>query len=111
MSTASGDEYLVADSAVLPGEQVRAIPDRAPRLQWPFLLVALLVVAALAFIATGSLAKGVAGLAAAFGLAAGLRLVLPSRTAGWLASRSRTVDTCCLAALAGALAGMLLLIA
>jgi len=46
----------------------------------------------------------------AVGLAAGLRLVLPTRTAGWLTSRSRVLDAVVFAALAAGLAATLFLL-
>lgn len=109
MSTASGDEYLVA--AVAPAtvvEPVVVTPVKSRR--WPFLVVLTLGLLGLALIATGLLQQGVVGLILAFGLAALLRLVLPGRSAGLLASRTRVLDACGFAALAAAMAATLLLI-
>lgn len=105
MSTASGDEYLVApDSPTL----VAVGESRAT--QWPFFLVAVLALAGLGLIAVGRVQQGIAGLVVAFGLAAVLRLVLPARTAGWLASRSRGIDSAAFAVLAAGLAATVYLI-
>ena len=115
MSAAPGDEYFVADSAALLGAAELPVPAaaveaKAPPAQWPFLLVALVGLGALVLIAAGSLLQGLAGLVVATGLAALLRLVLPTRTAGWLASRSRGLDVAGFAALAHALGGVTLLL-
>lgn len=105
MSTASGDEYLVAPD--LPARV--AIPE--PRAtQWPFLLVIVVGVVGLGLIALGQLQQGVVGLAVAVGLAALLRLVLPERTAGWLVSRHRALDVLGFAALATALVATVFLL-
>ena len=105
MSTASGDDYLVA--AESPALVV--VPERRVT-QWPFLLVTLVGSAGLALIAVGRLQQGILGLLMAVGLAAGLRLVLPTRTAGWLTSRSRVRDAVAFAALAAGLAATLFLL-
>lgn len=105
MSTASSDEYLVGDAAISA-----SLDEKPPRLQWPFLIVAVLAMGGLALFALGSLNRGIAALVLSMGLAAALRLVLPSATAGWLASRSRSVDVLCFAGLAAGLAGTLMLL-
>ncbi|MFN8184313.1 MAG: DUF3017 domain-containing protein [Candidatus Nanopelagicales bacterium] len=114
MSAASGDEYLVADSAaVLGAAEIPAVaiaPAQEPPAQWPFLLVAVVTLGGLALIGTGSLLQGLVGLVVAISLAALLRLVLPARTAGWLVSRSRWFDVGGFALLAGGLAGVTLLL-
>ena len=115
MSAASGDEYLIADRATLLGSAeipVGAVemPPPAPTAQWPFLLVAVVTLGGLALIGTGSLLQGLVGLVVAISLAGLLRLVLPARTAGWLVSRSRTLDVAGFAMLAGALAGVTVLL-
>ena len=105
MSTASGDDYLVA------GESPALVVVPEPRVsQWPFLLVTLVGLSGLAFIALGRLQQGVLGLLLAVALASALRLVLPTRTAGWLTSRSRVVDAAGFAALAVGLAATLFLL-
>ncbi len=115
MSTASGDEYLVADSATLlstaelPAGAIDITP-REPTAQWPFLLVAIVSLGGLVLIGTGSLRQGLVGLVVGISLASLLRLVLPTRTAGWLVSRSRWFDAAGFALLAGALAGVTLLL-
>lgn len=112
MSAASGDEYLVADSsALLAGPVAAPVPvAEPPAAQWPFLLVSVLGVAGMVLIAFGSVRTGLFGLAAALGLAGALRLVLPTTTAGWLASRPRMVDVCVFAILAGSLAAVTVLL-
>jgi hypothetical protein len=115
MSAAPGDDYLVADSAALLGAAELPIPEvavepKAPVAQWPFLIVAIVAVGALVLIGTGSMLQGLAGLVVATGLAALLRLVLPTRTAGWLASRSRGLDVAGFVVLAVALGGVTLLL-
>ncbi len=94
MSTASGDEYLVADSASLPAARHVVAPavEKTPAAQWPYLVVSLVASVGLVLIALGSLREGLIGLALAMGVASVVRLVLPSTTAGWLTSRSRLVD-------------------
>lgn len=112
MSTAPGDDYIAIDPAVLvvtDDTSVRTV-ERAPRFQWPFLLVSVIVVSALGLVAAGFLREGMAGMVLALTLAAALRLVLPGRTAGLLSSRSRVADTCCLGVAALGLAGTLLLL-
>ena len=105
MSTASGDEYLVAaDTPALV-----AVPE--PRVtQWPFYTVVAVGLVGLGLIAIGRLQQGIVGLVIAMGLAATLRMVLPMRATGWLASRSRTVDAAAFAALAAGLAATLYLL-
>lgn len=108
MSTASGDEYLVAAEAPARIAVVEPVP--VARTQWPFVLVVLLGLGGLVFVALGALERGVLGLIVAVGLAGLLRLVLPTRTAGLLVSRSRIVDVASLAVLAAGLAATLLLL-
>ena len=87
-----------------------AVEPKAPVAQWPFLIVAILAIGGLVLIGTGSMLQGLAGLVVATGLAALLRLVLPTRTAGWLASRSRALDVTGFVVLALALGGVTLLL-
>jgi hypothetical protein len=108
MSAASGEDYLVSDSAALLGT-VEA-PAEAPRAQWPFVIVAVVALAGIVLIAFDSLQQGLLGLALALALAAVMRLVLPARTAGWLASRTRMVDVGLLAALGASLCAVTLLL-
>ena len=98
MSTASGDDYLVAPD--LPARV--AVPETRAT-QWPFFLVVVVGLLGLALIAVGQLQQGVVGLAVAVGLAALLRLVLPERSAGWLVSRRRSLDVVGFAVIAAAL--------
>jgi hypothetical protein len=107
MSTASGDEYRWTGPAVAaaPTAEIEIRPRR-----WPFALVVSVALLGLALIAAGQVHQGVVGLCVAFGLAAVLRLVLPGRTAGLLASRTRVLDACGFAALAAAMAATLLLL-
>ena len=115
MSAAPGDDYLVADSAAVLVAADIAVPEvavepNAPAAQWPFLIVAILGIGGLFLIGTGSMLQGLAGLVVATGLAALLRLVLPTRTSGWLASRSRALDVTGFVVLALALGGVTLLL-
>ncbi len=112
MSAASGEDYLVSDSAVLLGavEAPAQAPAQAPRAQWPFVLVSVVALAGLTLVLFDSLQQGLLGLTLALGLAAVMRLVLPSRTAGWLASRTRIVDVGLLATLAASLCAVTLLL-
>lgn len=75
--------------------------------QAPLLLALGLVGAGLAVTTTLDWQPGVVVVAAGVLLAAGLRLALPARTAGWLVVRSRAFD----AAVLGALGVGLLLLA
>jgi len=108
MSAASGEDYLVSDSAALLGT-VEA-PAQTPRAQWPFLIIAVVASAGLVLIALESMQEGLLGLTLALGLGAVMRLVLPSRTAGWLASRTRPVDVGLLAALSASLCAVTVLL-
>lgn len=111
MSTAPGDDYLVVDTTALLGAADSAPARPAdPPAQWPFLLVALVGLVGLVFIATGSLLQGLNGLIVTMSLAALLRLVLPTRTAGWLASRGRVFDAAGFAVLALGLAAATVLL-
>lgn len=114
MSTASGDEYLVAESAArLVTAEISApaaIDDGDPAGQWPFLIVGLVGLVGLVLIASGSLLRGLSGLTVAMALAGMLRLVLPARTAGWLSSRSRMLDVAGFTVLACALGAVTLLL-
>jgi hypothetical protein len=105
MSTASGDEYLVADSTALQASRQVAAPavEKSPPAQWPYLVICLFASVGLILIALGSVSEGLTGLALAMGVASVVRLVLPSTTAGWLTSRSRVVDVGLFAALGLAL--------
>jgi hypothetical protein len=110
MSTASGDDYLApAVPVALPKEALVVLPEVRPR-RWPFTLVAAVAFAGLLLISLGRLPQGVVALSAAFGLAALLRLVLPGKAPGLLASRTRLLDACGFAALAAAMAATLLLL-
>lgn len=60
--------------------------------QAPFALVWLVVLAGLALIATEYWRRGLTVVGSAAVLAGLLRLVLPTRRAGWLVVRGRTVD-------------------
>lgn len=114
MSTASGDEYWVAPVTATPVAPVAAPAAVAEKVfrtrRWPFALVLTVALLGLGLIAGGFLPQGVVALSAAFGLAALLRLVLPSRGVGMLASRTRVLDACGFAALAAAMAATLLLL-
>ena len=72
--------------------------------QWPIAIVLLGIVIALVTIATDHFRRGSVILSAAVILAFFLRLLLPSKDAGWLAVRSRKVDLIVLGALGLALA-------
>ena len=61
--------------------------------QWPLLLVLAGVAVAMAFVAVDRFRVGSVLLAAVVVLAFAMRLVLPTGDAGWLAVRSRTVDS------------------
>ena len=65
---------------------------RATRWQLPSLLVLTVVAAGLALAATTGWQIGTRVLGLAFLVAAGLRLALPARSAGWLVVRSRGLD-------------------
>lgn len=84
------------------------LPARPRR--WPFALVAIMVAVSLGLIAAGRLPLGLVGFSAAFAVAAVLRLALPARGAGMLASRTRVLDACGFAALSAAMAAALLLL-
>ena len=105
MSTASGDDYLVTPEApalvTLPETRVT---------QWPFWLVTMVGIVGLGLIALGQAQQGILGLVVAMGLAGVLRLVLPTRNAGWLVSRSRGIDVAGFAVLAAGLAATLFLL-
>jgi hypothetical protein len=75
----------------------------APRLGWGFWLVVALLLVGLGFIATDHMRRGGVMLSGALGVGALLRLVLPSRAAGGLASRSRLVDVLVMGTLAAGL--------
>lgn len=109
MSTASGDDYLVGSVAPATVSATLEVPVGKAR-RWPFAVVLAVGLVSLGLIATGLLQQGVVGLSVAFGLAALLRLVLPGKSAGLLASRTRILDACGFAALAAAMAATLLLI-
>ncbi len=113
MSAASGDEYLVADSATLlavPESVPQSIVAKPPTAQWPFLLVAAVALGGLVLIGVGSLQQGLVGMVVAMALAALLRLMLPVTTAGWLTSRSRMVDVAGFALLAAGLGAVTLML-
>lgn len=112
MSTASGDEYLIADPANLIAAADPAVTpvEHTPTSQWPYLLVSLIAVGGLGLIAIGLLRQGLLGLTLAMAVAAGVRLMLPTTTAGWLGSRSRTIDAAVFAGLAAALGTVTLLL-
>lgn len=105
MSTASGDDYLVTPDTTA----VVTVPESRVT-QWPFWLVTAVGIVGLGLIAVGRLQQGILGLVVAVGLSAMLRLVLPTRTAGWLVSRSRIVDAAAFATLAAGLAATLFLL-
>lgn len=110
MSTASGDEYLVAAAAPSAAPVAEVVVPVPRSRRWPFLVVLSIGLVGLGLIAAGLLQQGVIGLIVGFGLAALLRLVLPGRSSGLLASRTRVLDACGFAALAAAMAATLLLI-
>jgi hypothetical protein len=105
MSTASGDDYLVAPD--LPARV--AVPETRAT-QWPFLLVIAVGLLGLALIGLGQLQQGVVALTLAVGLAAILRLVLPEQSAGWLVSRRRSLDVLGFAVIATALVATVFLL-
>lgn len=70
-----------------------------PARAWPIVVVVSLIVLALVVVLIGPFRFGVLLLAAAVVLGFFLRLLLPTRTAGLLAARSRAVDLAVLAAL------------
>jgi hypothetical protein len=71
--------------------------------EWPLGIVLLGMAAGLVVVASDHFRRGTALFAAAVALAALLRLVLPTRRAGLLVVRSRTVDVGVLAILAAGL--------
>lgn len=74
--------------------------------QVPSLLVLAVAAAGLALSATAGWQTGTRVLGLAFLLAAGLRLSLPARSAGWLVVRSRGVDAAVLLVLGFAVAAL-----
>ncbi len=74
------------------------------RPQVPFILVWAVVLVGMGLIATEYWRRGLTIVGAAAVLAGILRLVLPTRRAGWLVVRSRTVDVLCFEVLGVALA-------
>ncbi len=98
------------DPAQLP-DNVRQLRPRAGRFgQWPATLVALLIVASFGVVAAGHFRRGAVLFSGAVVLAFFLRALLPSRDAGMLAVRSRTVDLCTLAVLGLAVASLTFLV-
>lgn len=78
--------------------------DRRLR-EWPFAVVVAVALAGLVVVALlDRFRRGSVLFAAAFGLAAALRLVLPTRSAGLLAIRSRPFDVVAYAGLGVAIA-------
>ena len=71
--------------------------------EWPIALVLVCVTVSLIVVAANHFRRGSVLLAASVLLATGLRLVLPARTAGLLAVRSRLVDVIALGSLGGGL--------
>lgn len=76
--------------------------------QLPFALVWLVVLVGMVLIATEYWRRGLTVVGAAAVLAAVLRLLLPTRRAGWLVVRSRTIDVLCFGGLGVALAAVAL---
>ena len=76
------------------------MPDRRLQRAFPLTLVLLVAVVGLAWIATGHWRRGVSVLAAAAGIGAVLRLVLPQRAVGPLGVRGRAFDVLFLGVLA-----------
>ncbi|MBA2553263.1 MAG: DUF3017 domain-containing protein [Geodermatophilaceae bacterium] len=74
--------------------------------QAPFALVWLVVLVGMGLIATEYWRRGLTIVGAAAVLAGVLRLVLPTRRAGWLAVRSRPIDVLCFGFLGVALAAV-----
>jgi hypothetical protein len=69
------------------------VTDRHRLREWPFILVLLVALAGLLVIAAlDRFRRGSVLIAASFGLAAALRLVLPGRSAGLLGVRGRPFD-------------------
>jgi hypothetical protein len=103
VSTASGDDYLVADQApAIRAARVGPSVESGRAGQWPFLLVLVTLVAGISGVTAGR-AEGLVVIAVAMGLASLLRLTLPDPVAGWLCSRRRFLDAGLFAILAGAL--------
>ncbi|MEZ5185263.1 MAG: DUF3017 domain-containing protein [Candidatus Nanopelagicales bacterium] len=112
MSTASGDEYLVADASPRMGTVEVPAPDvtASRSVRWPSLVVFMFALAGLVLIAVGSLHDGLIALTLSLALASVMRLLLPGPPAEWLSSRSRVTDGALLAALAASLGAVALLL-
>lgn len=79
------------------------IPDRAPVGQWPLTGPLLGVLVGLVVAVVVDVRLGLLTLGASLAVAATLRLMLPERTCGWLANRTRALDV---ALLIGCAAGL-----
>lgn len=113
MSAVVGQEDgFAAIPAVMPAVSVpavsapavRAKPATRPAGQWPLSVVIGLLFVGLAVTLVGTFRTGSLVLATAVATAFALRMVLPQKTAGMLASRRRFVDLIVLGSMAGALA-------
>ena len=93
-----------------PPDNVRALRPRPRYGQWPAGLVLLLTAVAFAVVGSGHFRRGAVIFSAAVVLAFFLRLMLPSRDAGWLAVRHRAIDLAVLGVLGLAVAALTFLV-
>lgn len=112
MNAASSDEYFVSDARPLMGTVVApaARVTTSHSAHWASLVVFMGTLAGLVLIAMGSLREGLIGLAFSLTLASVMRLLLPGTAAQWLSSRTRIIDAGLLAAFAGSLGAVTLLL-
>lgn len=110
MSTASSDDYFVADASPLMVTVEASAPAVSRNAHLPSVVVLMGAFVGLALIAMGSLREGLIGLTVSLALASVLRLLLPGAAAEWLSSRTRIIDSGLMAALAGSLGAVTLLL-
>lgn len=84
--------------------------SRVPTGEWPITVVLLVVTAAVIVIATGHFKRGSLLFAAGVLLAAGLRAVLPTASAGSLVVRGRLLDVLTVGVLGVAVLGLTLIV-
>lgn len=108
MSTPEQPSLRVVRPGELPVEPPNTTPPSGALREWPLATVLAVAMAGLVTAGLGHFRRGAVLIGVAVSIAGLLRLMLPSRSIGMLAVRTRVIDVICLGVLALALIGFAL---
>ncbi len=108
MSASDQPSLRVVRPGELPVEPPNTTPPSGALREWPLATVLAVVMAGLVTAGLGEFRRGAVLIGVGVSIALVLRMILPTRSVGLLAVRSRAIDVVCLAVLATALIGFAL---